>query len=152
MKIHRNSKMAGTFQSSGYFTLDFLADQRVENQYDPLLGGSSLEGEYIEETGYMRVEMKDFRRNLPLLLLVTSLTVVLNCAELLLHSWLSIDFWLLKKLVIIDDFGLLACVLFWTANHVLVFAKATAQEYNNILDKLCKYSASKRGRKIGNGN
>jgi hypothetical protein len=97
--------------------------------------------------------MKDFRRNLPLLLLLATLSVVLNCTELFLHSWLSIDFWLLKCGVIITDFGLLAGVLLWTANHVLVFAKATTQEYIKIRGELRKNdSASKRRTKIGNGN
>ena len=89
----------------------------------------SLEGEYIEETGH-EVEMKEFRRNLPLLLLLTGLTFVLNCTEIFVH------FWLLKCVVIIDDVGFIGCVVCWTTHHVLIFAKVTTQEYNKIRGEL----------------
>jgi hypothetical protein len=97
--------------------------------------------------------MKDFRRNLPLLLLIATVTVVLNGTELLLHYWFSMDPWLLRSVVAIDDYALLVCVLLWTVNHALVFAKSTAHEYAKIRGKRKKNaSASKRGKKAGNGN
>ncbi|SRR6266404_1550531 len=97
--------------------------------------------------------MKEFRRNLPLLMLLTSVTILLNGTKVFLNLWLSIDHWALNSVVIIADGGWIVCVLFWTTNHVLIFAKATTHEYNKVRGALQKNgSASKAGTKTGNGN